>query len=186
MNEWSEMSDADIDRVIRRVQTTPPTCLQGFVCRAAHAEDWEDRARWSIACRCGGEVGTALGYPINEVSGDPNASDQFVGPLAFRCAACGVTTEIIDTGVHGYNAELTHSDGTMRGDPDALRTPARCPSCANDTCSVVLSFGHSHFDHIEDDPSLADRAQDLFDSFACLAGCSACGDEWWVAEFELA
>jgi len=186
MNEWDELSDADIDRIIARVQTTPPTCLQGLACEPAHDDEWEDRVRWSIACRCGGRTGTILGYPLREVSGDSNAPDQFVGPLAFRCASCGTTTEVIDTSVHGYNAELTPSDATMRGDPDAPRTPARCPSCANGACSVVLSFGHSHFDHIEDDPSLADRAQDFFDSFACLATCAACGHEWWVAEFELA
>lgn len=45
---------------------------------------------------------------------------------------------------------------------------------------------HPHFDLIEDEPELEPRAQEYFDAFDCRGKCTGCGDEYSLANFELA
>jgi hypothetical protein len=181
-------SEEQYQAILERVRTVPPSCLGGFTCNPAHAAEWDNFARWSIACKCGNTHGAVLGYPLDELTGDDSLRGQFAGPLAFRCAACDTVTEMFDSAAHGYNAMISPPgksfDASHRG--DGPRSVAACPGCAEAECAVVGEFGHSHFDHIEDEPDLLDVAQDYFDGFACKATCANCGKERWVASFELA
>lgn len=186
---WDPDTDEEFQAVLHQVRTVPPSCLCELTATPSHSEQWSSRATWTLACACGNTEGAVLGYPLDEITDDPSLKGQFVGPLAFRCASCDQVTEMFDSALHGYDAEiskgspLSHSVG-YRG--DGPRLAAKCPQCAATKCAVTCDFTHSHFDHIEDESDLLEVAQDYFDGFGCKATCAGCGHEWWVAGFELA
>jgi hypothetical protein len=99
----------ETDRITQLLQTTPPACVAGFrVTPAKLPIKWDDSTRsvWRLACRCGGEHGRILGYPLGDYKDWPDGADCFISPIGFECAACGAVTEVIDTEQHGYHAEL--------------------------------------------------------------------------------
>lgn len=186
---WDPDTDDDYQAILERVRTVPPSCLRALKAIPAHSEEWDSRAKWTIACSCGNSTGTVLGYPLDELAGEASLKGQFAGPLAFRCAACDKVTEMFDSAAHGYNAEISKGsslkhDGGYRG--EGPRVAAACPKCSRASGAVACEFTHSHFDHIEDDPNLLDAAQDYFDGFGCKATCAECGHARWVSEYELA
>lgn len=187
-DRWDPDADEEYQAILQQVRTVAPSCLNELRATAVHGAAWESRVKWAIACACGGATGAVLGYPLDELSGNASLKGQFVGPLALRCAACDKVTEMFDSRAHGFNAMISPPgksyDASYRG--EGPRAAARCPKCAGSESAVVGEFTHSHFDHIDDDPSLLKVAQDYFDWFACKATCGACGHEWRVADFELA
>lgn len=184
---WDPETDEEYQAVLRQLRTKPPTCLQGFVCTPKHSEKWDHQARWAIACKCGSAKGAVLGHVVQH----PNypSKKPFVGPLAFRCSACDTVTEMFDTMLHGYDAEISKGTSSfihvhLRG--EGPRSAAGCPKCRGTTFTVVCSFSHSHFDHIWDEPELLGAAQDYFDGFGPDSTCAACGHEACLTGFELA
>src|SRR5690606_27173621 len=101
---WDIETDEEYAAILGQVRTTPPRCLKDVAATLVKDEEWRDRVRWSIACRCGGERGALLGYPLDELSGDPERAGLFACPIAFRCAACDRVAEVFDSAEHGYNA----------------------------------------------------------------------------------
>lgn len=185
---WDPETDEQYQAILQQVRTVVPSCFNRFDCTAAHSPSWDNCVKWSIACKCGSAEGAVLGHPLDELAGDDSLKGQFVGPMAFRCAACDEVTEMFDSAAHGYDAMISPPgqsfNASYRG--EGPRSVAACPDCSCTKCSVVGVFTHSHFDHIEDDPELIGVAQDYFDGFACKATCAGCHKERWVASFELA
>jgi hypothetical protein len=183
MNEW-------YDRIVNQVRSTPPECLRGFRTAAVkNMGPWEENIGWQLTCECGAKQGKILGYSLKEYSSDYLGPEIFVGPLAFQCSSCGKTTEIIDTDLHGYDAEIGKLEGkqfsvTIRGQGKRKSFP--CLNCQATSFGVTVCFFHNNFDIIEDEPDLEPRSQDFFDAFDCLGVCVACSEESRIANFELA
>lgn len=157
---------------------TPPRCLGQFLCTPAERpEPWnaDDIAVWKIACPCGSQHGSFLGYPLKRF--DPNSPGaDFVSPLGFECVKCRQTTEIFDTKCHGYHAEACASSSAVRGEGD--RNAFACPACAAKTFEVLTSFFFwpASVDLVEDEPEeFESRAQDLFCEFVAHGRCQDCG-----------
>ncbi len=181
--------DPWIEKMIRHVQTTPPSCLSGFQVFPSHADPWNDWAAWALTCSCGGNRGKLLGHSLKDCNPDDDGPPVFVSPLGFQCSTCGKTTEIIDTKHHGYDSEISKAAGTShdsnyRGTGDRQAVP--CPECGGNQFSITAFFAHPHFDLIEDEPELEPRVQEFFDSFDCHGTCASCGKESSLANFELA
>lgn len=181
--------DPWIKRMVRQVRALPPSCLAGFHVSPVHARAWDHWAAWALTCPCGGSKGRILGHPLRNLAPDYDGPPAFASPLSFACSSCGTTTPIIDTGLHGYNSEVSKDEGrscdpNYRGSGRGEAIP--CPHCGAAGFSVRVMCGHSHFDLIEDEPELEPRAQEFFDSFQCRGTCSACGKGSTLASFELA
>jgi hypothetical protein len=177
-----------IEKMVQLVQNTPPSCLSGFQVSSCDSEPWNDWAAWSLTCGCSATKGKVLGYPLKDFDPEYKGRPLFISPLAFLCSSCGKTTEIVDTELHGYNAEIEkmseHRYPTLRGTGE--RTAIPCPHCQTSEFSVKAFCAHPHFDLIEDEPELEPRVQEFFDSFDCHGVCASCGKESSLANFELA
>jgi len=183
--EW----DAWYEGLRRQVAETPPRCLHDLRAAAvASSKEDDEWVTWAIGCTCGADKGAVLGYPARDYN-PKYTGGAFIGPLAFRCADCGRTAEIIDTAVHGYDGENAVEAGgtnrtTLRGSGE--RSQSRCPGCGKGAYTVTIALSYPHFDLIEDEPELQPRAQDFFMAFSCCGHCDACGRSWDVGNFELA
>src|SRR5262245_7005437 len=122
-----------IEKMVRQVNKTPPSCLSGFRVFPAHAEPWNDWTGWSLTCSCGATKGKLLGYPLKDFNPEYDGPPTFVSPLAFLCSSCGRTTEIIDTKQHGYNSEIDKAAGQKSWDSNyrgtGPRQSAACLEC---------------------------------------------------------
>lgn len=186
---WAAGLDPWSRRLYERVRQTPPRCLSGFVVESASDPDKAEIVDWALACRCGGRLGRVLGYSLRALNTEYKGDEFLVSPIAFRCDSCDRTTELIDTALHGYDAECaTRFGGKVypgyRGEGE--REGAVCPKCAAVSYRVSSKFFFAHFDLIDDEPDLEPVAQDFFDAFGCFGLCNACGHEWLIASFELA
>jgi hypothetical protein len=188
-NIEDDEEDKWFGKMVRQVQSRPPTCLAGFRVTPLIDDEWEECARFAIACSCGGTKGKLLGHPLSSCNPEYAGSPCYVSPLAVQCGSCGRTTELIDTKIHGYNAEISKlddgiGDSNYRGSGD--RAIVTCPECGGNEFSFTVHFGHSHFDLIQDEPELEPRAQEFMDGFDCRGLCTSCGAEASRANFELA
>jgi hypothetical protein len=173
------------------VQSTVPTCLQKFkaIGPKVDPEVWHQSVSWKLECPCGNSIGAVLGYPLRDYVRDYSGPETFLSPLAFRCAKCGMLTELIDTNEHGYDAEngkelkSEYRGATIRGNGERIAFP--CRNCKKTEIEPTARFFHSHFDLIEDFPELEPRVQDFFDAFGCSGKCTTCGTESSIADFEL-
>jgi hypothetical protein len=169
-----------------RIRSTPPRCLEGFALRPSrlkgvvfdgHGEPLNKV--YQLACACGHDRFRVLGHHVMN-----QRTPVFVSPLALECAACGKLTELIDTDVHGYDAELGHGSATIRG--TGPRTPFAC-----DTCGVRPMTAHARFEHssetLEDSTgAFSGNEQNLFTWFSLVGQCDGCGRVLHVADFECA
>ena len=55
-----------IEKMVRHVQNTPPSCLSGFRVLPLISEPWNDWAGWSLTCSWGASKGKVLGYPSKD------------------------------------------------------------------------------------------------------------------------
>lgn len=181
--------DPFTEKMVQQVRTSPPSCLGGLRVTPHLASTWDGRARWSLACSCGSTKGSVLGYPLHSCNPGYVGPPSYVGPLAFACAACGKATELLDTRLHGYNAEIGKLEGGS-GDSNYFGTGQRdrvpCPSCRQTEFSMDVYVSHPDFDLIEDEPVLGPRAQEFFQWFDCQGKCAACGATCSLADFEVA
>lgn len=107
-----------------------------------------------------------------------------MGPLALRCESCGAITELIDTDIHGYDAELGHGPCTMRG--QGQRSEFACDLCGPAPMDVVVRFEYSEDLFDDEFKDFRGREQDLFSWFTVLGRCSGCPRLITVADFECA
>src|SRR5579883_1993364 len=90
---------------------------------------------FALSCRCGNGRHYVHGYRWT----NPTCHTVvFLSPLVLECAACGKMTDLLDTDVHGYDAELGHGTATAR----ARGTPVvfECPTCGRLPLETVVRF----------------------------------------------
>jgi hypothetical protein len=178
MHDW-------VEKMLQHVQSTVPTCLKEFWVTSAPEREFDNWVGWSLGCQCGDDVGRVLGYPLSKIDPEQTReSECYVSPLAFQCSSCNKTTELFDTKLHGFDAEVggIHVHYHATGD----RTAIPCPHCGATKFSVTAFFLHSHFDLFEDQPELEPRTQNFFGWFDCCGLCESCGKETSLANFETA
>jgi hypothetical protein len=170
--------DNEIDQIESHVSATPPGCLLAFRVLPAVSRRPPNNSfstTWDLACRCGCENGNLLGHPLGALN--PNyGGGLFVSPLAFKCASCQQMSEILDTKVHGYHAEVAKIEGgtgsvKFRGSGD--RKTFTCSNCANSRFKITVGFVYWDFDMILDEPGLA--AENFFNEFLMYCLCADCG-----------
>ena len=98
MDSWS-------NKMAQHVKETPPSCLSGFSVAPSDGKQGARWVGWTLSCPCGGNKGKLLGHALKARNPAYDGPPRFVSPLAFFCPACGRTTVIIDTELHGYHSE---------------------------------------------------------------------------------
>ena len=171
---------SDLDAFIDKLSNTPPSCIKNFsVATSTFPEPWDDNPTsvWQLRCKCGHDNGNLLGYSLADYNTDYGGDLLLVSPLAFRCNQCNATTELLDTDIHGYHADIDIREGLsggavkIRGTGD--RQPFPCPKCNNDVFSIVVGFVFWNADELADE--FDDRWEDLFNVFLCHTTCRECG-----------
>jgi hypothetical protein len=185
----------------------PPRCLAGFSVRPTQLQGVEfdghaSRSQFKItpppgvtidapehinpifalSCQCGGGQHYIHGYQW--INPDFHNAVVFLSPLVLECAACGKTTDLMGTDVHGYDAELGHGSATVRAEGE--RVVFECPSCGRHPLDafVRVEYPDDLFDG--DFPDFAGREQELFTWFTLVGKCPKCCQVLAVADFECA
>jgi len=165
----------------------PPRCLTGFQARQpeklpdvefdGHGEEWNPV--FVLACSCGAKDFRLSGFATTEED-----FSLFLSPLEATCTNCNRAIALLDTDVHGYDAELGHGSCTRR----AEGTPGHfsCPNCTSHRGSLFMRFEFPRdlFDDDFDDVQIA--KEDLFTWVTCVSQCSGCGQSNVVSDFECA
>jgi hypothetical protein len=173
-------------QIAAHISTTPPVCVRAFRLSAEKlSEPVADNFKtvWHLTCKCNTDTGKLLGYPLRELKHD-YAGRVFVSPLAFECASCGQVTEILDTDVHGYHAEVAKIEGgigssKIRG--KGTRKAFACPDCTKDLFRINVGFVYWDFDLMLDEPDLP--GEDFFNEFLMDCTCLGCGRVYEPTEF---
>jgi hypothetical protein len=169
--------------------THPPRCIQGFEAQRAdlpevvfdgHGE--ELNTVFGLRCTCGHTTHFVLGHYWRNP--DYNNRLVFLGPIALRCKACEKVTELIDTDIHGYDAELGHVYTKMREDGE--RAEFKCEACGVQSFEVYARFEYTEDLFGDDFEDFRGREQDLFSWFSLVGTCSSCSQMHGVADFECA
>jgi hypothetical protein len=150
-------------------------------------ERWDDNPKsvWQVQCKCGGAIGRLLGHSLKVFNSEYDGPLLLISPLAFQCASCERPTELLDTDIHGYHADLDLREGTtgrsckFRGSGERLAFP--CPACSADLFTIVVGFVFWDAEELEEE--FEDRWEDLFNVFLCYTSCVKCGAMSRPADF---
>jgi hypothetical protein len=137
---------------------------------------------FALSCSCGGRRHYVHGYQWTNP--DFNNASVFLSPLILECAACGKRTDLLDTDIHGYDAELGHGTATARAQGD--RVVYECPECGRQPLESFVRFEYPDDLFEGDFADVAGREQDLFTWFTLVARCPQCSRLLAVADFECA
>ena len=142
-----------------------------------HGEEWNPL--FALSCQCGQSEFHVEGFQVEDPDGP-----LFLSPMAVRCTSCGKTTPLLDTDVHGYDAELGHGSSTRRA--EGLPGRFRCGGCLGDRSSLFMRFEYTQdlFDGSLDDVAVA--KEDLFTWVTAVGRCSSCHELNTIADFECA
>lgn len=180
----SEPDRSVIDALAARLSQTPPSCLQNLAVVRADGEReivGGLQTRWELGCRCNGRGFHFLGHPL---ASDPAI---YLGPLALECIACGQTTELLDTDIHGFHAEVARVEGgvgsaKLRG--EGPRSTYACPGCDATGCEVSTAFDYWGLDELAEMTEEGGYAVDnLFNVFWCDCRCTGCGQTFQPTDF---
>lgn len=188
-------------------QTHPPRCIAGFNAQPtelpsveldghASASDVEFEIPpgvtvdapelfnpvFSLQCTCGGLDHFVHGYVWTNP--DFNNVVVFLSPIVLECSTCGKKTDLLDTDVHGYDAELGHGSATARAKGD--RAVFECPECGRQPLEVFARFEYPDDLFDDDFPEAKGREQDLFTWFSLHGRCTECAQMLAVTDFECA
>ncbi|QDS99347.1 hypothetical protein [Adhaeretor mobilis] len=170
----------DEAQLVKRLQTAVPSCLKQFKTTPAELPkpfDENPCSVWRIACKCGGEQGHFLGYPLKDYNAEYDGPECFLSPLAFECNTCSTVTELLNTDLHGYHAEVARLEGDEHGSSKLIgegsRQVFRCSDCGSDVFSVVAGFVFWYPDELADE--FDEAWEDLFSVFLCHCTCAGCG-----------
>lgn len=171
-----------MDSFIAILEKTQPSCLRDFSCLPATIpEHWDDSPKsvWQVRCKCGGTIGRLLGYSLKDFKDEYDGPLVMISPLAFQCAACEQETELLDTDIHGYHADLELREGTIGGSckirgTGECRLAFPCPVCNNELFAIVVGFVFWNADELAEE--FDDRWEDLFNVFLLYATCVSCGN----------
>jgi hypothetical protein len=138
---------------------------------------------FALSCRCGGSQHYIHGY--RWINPDYHNAVVFLSPLFLECAICGKMTDLLDTDVHGYGAELGHGSATVRAVGD--RIVFECPNCGRQSFDTFVRFEYSDDLFDRDFPEFTGREQELFSWFSLLVSkCPKYCQVLAVADFECA
>jgi hypothetical protein len=170
-----ELNEDEIAELIRK---NPPSCIAGFKLSATELpEPFDDNFKtvYRLSCKCGNMNGAILGYSLKDYSPKYDGPD-FITPLSLKCGKCGTATQIIDTDIHGYHAEIAKIEGGVgsaklrgKGEPSKFL----CPNCAGEVFSVIVGFVYWDFDLMLDEPE--SPGQEFFNVFLIYGVCNKCG-----------
>jgi hypothetical protein len=155
----------DIEAYVRR---TPPSCVSSFRLTTGQLPKPHDdnvTTAWQLVCKCGCDTGWLGGHRLDKLN-PSYKGPLLVGPLAFLCSTCSQVTELLNTDIHGYHAEVDKLEGgagsaKLRG--TGPRTGYTCPGCQKNIFRMVVGFVYWDFDIAEDEPELP--AQEFFNEF---------------------
>lgn len=158
----------DETQIVEHIRNTPPTCVNGFRLTAAQLPElWDDNFTtvYRLACTCGNSSATILGHRLRDYNSNCSENDDaLITPLGFQCTQCNIVTEIIDTDIHGYHAEIAKIEGgsgSAKYHGEGSRTPYKCPQCSTITFDkVTVGFVFWDFEMMLDEPDLP--GQDFF------------------------
>jgi hypothetical protein len=176
----------DENELEAHVRRTPPSCVSSFRLTSTQLPKPNDdnfTTTWQLACKCGCDTGRLGGHRLEKLN--PNYKGPLlVSPLAFQCAACSQVTELLNTDIHGYHAEvgkLEGGTGSSKLCGSGPRSGHTCPSCQKNVFRMVAGFVYWDFDIIEDEPELP--AQEFFNVFLLYCTCANCGQISEPTEF---
>ena len=135
-----------------------------------------------LVCTCGHDTHFILGHYWRNP--DYHNVPVFVSPLALRCSDCGKVTEIIDTDIHGYDAEIGAIPTNYRGEGE--RAEFACDMCGPSEFQAFARFEYSSDLFERKSDKFRGREQDLFSWFSLVGKCAGCGRLLSVADFECA
>jgi hypothetical protein len=170
--------ERDEDQIAEQIRNNPPSCVAGFrltPCELPEHFDDNFKTVYRLACKCRNDKGTILGYPLKDYNPDYDCPD-FITPLSFQCGVCASATQILDTDIHGYHAEVGKLEGGIgsvkirgKGKPSHFA----CSACASTVFQVVVGFVYWDFDLMLDEPDLP--GQEFFNVFLIYGLCTKCG-----------
>ncbi|HZD59244.1 MAG TPA: hypothetical protein VE439_02165 [Anaerolineae bacterium] len=188
-------------------RNNPPRCIAGFIVRPTELPLAEFDGHVSISqiktdvpagvtihapehfnpifalfCECGGSRHYVHGY--RWTNPDFHNAVVFLSPLVLECAVCGKETDLLDTDVHGYDAELGNGAATVRAKGD--RVAYECANCGRQPFDIFVRFEYPDDLFDSDSPEFAGREQDLFTWFSLVGKCPQCSQMLDVADFECA
>ena len=180
------MDTMDPTQRLEYLESHPPRVTSGFDVVSVSFPDFQfdghgeelNPAFW-IKCRCGSELLSIDGFKFNVDDGY-----IFLSPLEVECTKCSTRSALLDTDLHGYDAELGHGTSTRRAEGEGNRF--RCDTCSSDEFNTFLRFEYpddlfeGSFDHS------GKAIQDLFTWVTCVGRCNGCQGLWIVADFECA
>jgi hypothetical protein len=134
---------------------------------------------FTLSCRCGGD--RHFVHCHRWVNAEVDNKVETLSPINLECATCRTMTELLDTGVHGFETDLHGSGVTLRalGEPFVFE----CPTCGRQPFEAFARFEYQ--DDLFDGtfPGFEGREQDLFGWFTLIARCPQCSHVLLVADF---
>jgi len=137
---------------------------------------------FALSCQCGHTQHYVHGY--RWINPDFHNAIVCLSPLVLQCAACGKMTHLLDTDVHGYDAELGHGTATVRAMGE--RVVYECPRCGRHPLEAFVRFEYPDGLFDGNFPKFAGREQELFTWFNLVGKCPQCSRVLHVADFECA
>jgi hypothetical protein len=167
-------------------ETHPPKCIAAYIAEPTQLADVtfdghgeQLNPTFAIGCQCGHRRFIVLGhYTTNR------DILIYVSPLALRCESCHAITELLDTDVHGYDAELGHGATTIRVEGEFEEF--KCDQCGPIPMEIYTRFEYPDDLFDDDMPECRGREQELFTWFSLHARCSGCSRMLDVTDFECA
>lgn len=178
-------------------RTHPPRCIASFAAAPVTLPDFAFEGHspasgpiegpqvintaFSIACKCGCSSHYVHGYRWANPERD-NAV-LFLSPLVLECSACGKTSSLLDTDVHGYDGEQGCS-ATARGlgEPKVFE----CSHCGSEPFGTCVRFEYDGELFAQKVTGYRGREQDLFSWFTLLGRCVRCSTYFKLVDFECA
>jgi hypothetical protein len=137
---------------------------------------------FTLSCKCGSGRHYVHGY--RWTNPDFHNVIVFLSPLVLECVACGKMTDLLDTDIHGYDAELGLVTATVRAEGD--RVVFECPTCGPQPLDAFVRLEYPDDLFSVDFPEFTGREQDLFTWFSLIGRCQQCFQMLAVADFECA
>lgn len=136
-----------------------------------------------LSCKCGSEKHYVFAHPWT----NPERPEEFLflSPIALQCVACNRLTELMDTDVHGHDAELGNGSATIRG--QGKREEVECGGCdLHKVLQVFVRFEYPDGLFADEIKDVEVRQEDLFTWFSLVAKCAKCESLLPVASYECA
>ena len=178
-------------------KTHPPRCLAGFTAELtdfpehdglelqSRLDDGDPESltpTFVLSCECGSRRHFVHGYQWTNPELDD--TERFISPIDLKCGDCGKKTDLLDTNIQGYDAELGHGSMTARGKGEPAEFA--CPTCGRTSLEVFVQLEYPDDLFEEDDEEFAGREQDLFTWVSLFGRCAGCSQLLEIADFECA